>query len=324
MKPNSLILKYFSLLVIVLLFGQGCVEHIFFITISPSGRYTIRYDGKGDQEDLTNSDFPVPKSTDWDITSNFVEVDNTFIFSSQKEFDKNEKIPDSFFTGDTISNSALLKHPMSIVSHNYFFFTTYKFNCFFENRDVTSRYPKLSDFIQNPDDPPDGWIKDVFSSLLFLTLDASNPGFNKVPIVKNELGSWLKSSILTIEDSTLFSNLDFYRSEGLDILKSGISPNKTDVDSIFNGFETEADITLDLMDDQFNYQVILPGILREFNADSLAGDTLYWNFSLSEFLDVDKVLTANSYIIHKDRLIISLIIVFFLLFIFLKIQFKKA
>ena len=74
---------------------------------------------------------------------------------------------------------------MSIVSHNYFFFTSYKFNCSFENRDVTSRYPKLSEFIQNPDDPPYGWIKDLFSSLLFMTLDASNPGFNKYPIMKS-------------------------------------------------------------------------------------------------------------------------------------------
>lgn len=324
MKPNSLIFNYFSLLVIVLLFGQGCVEHIFFISITPSGGYTIRYDGKGDLEDLTNSDFPVPKSTDWEITSNFEEMDNTFIFSSQKKFDKNEELPDSFFTGDTIPNSALLKHPTCIVSHNYFFITFYKFNCSFENRDVTSRYPKLSEFIHNPDDSPDGWIKDVFSSILLMTLDASKPGFNKYPILKSELNSWMNSTILTIEDSTLFSNLEFYRSEGLDLLKSGISPNKINVDSIFNGFETEANITLDLMDDQFKYHVILPGILSEFNADSLAGDTLYWNFSLSEFLDIDKELTANSYIIHKDRIIISLIIVIILLILFLKNHFKKT
>ncbi len=309
MNPYTVIKKQLLVFISIILLGQGCVEHLFFISVSSNGDYTFQYNGKGDLEDLTNSDFSVPRSNGWNIISNFVEHENSYIFSSQKKFEKNERFPDSFFDSDTIPYYSLLKHPTDIGMDNYFIFTRFHFNCIFKNREVTSRYPKLGEFILNPDNPPEGWIKESFSSLLNMTLDAVNPGFNKYPILKNELTSWLNGNIMILSDSILFVNMDYYRKEGLKILKDGTPSTEGKIDSIFYKFESEAKITLDLMDDQFKYQVSIPGKLNSFNADSLSGDTLFWEFNLQNFMDTDVVMTANSYIFYRGRLLFCLIFV---------------
>ncbi len=318
MNPKRFYIKNILFLFILILFSQNCVEHIFQINVSPMGNFLIQYQGTGDIEDLTNSDFPVPKYHDWEIISNFVEMDESYVFSSRKEFQTNEPIPNNYFQGDSIPKEALLKHPMGITKNNYYFFNTYNFKCEFLTRDVITKYPKLADFIKNKDNPPVGWMQEMFASLFIQTLDASNIGFNRYPIIKKNIDTWINNTILSLEDSTLFSNLNTYKKEGLDILKSNIINNKNNIDSIFNFFEMEATTTLNLNDDVFSFKVILPGKLNNSNADSISINTLFWKLSVSDFLDADKLIFANSYIIYQKRLMISFTILVIMIIFFLK------
>ena len=211
---------------------------------------------------------------------------------------------------------------MEIKHNNYYFFNTYHFECKFLTRDVSTRYPKLSEFINNQDNPPEGWMKEVFASLFVQTLNASNVGFNRYPIIKNNIESWINNTIFSLEDSILLSNINSYKKEGLEILKSTLITDDNNIDSIFNVFEMEANTTLNLNDDVFKFRVFLPGKLKSSNADSISVDTLFWKFSVSDFLDSDKIIFANSYILYQKRLIVFLLLFSIFLTYLLKNRFK--
>ena len=108
MNPKRLYTKNILFLFILIIFSQNCVEHIFQINVSPMGNFLIQYQGTGDMEDLTNSDFPVPNNHDWEIISNFEEMDESYVFSSRKEFQTNEPIPSNYLQGDSIPKEPLL------------------------------------------------------------------------------------------------------------------------------------------------------------------------------------------------------------------------
>ena len=89
-----------------------------------------------------------------------------------------------------------------------------------------------------------------------------------------------------------------------------ISPNLySDMDSIFKLLEDELRITLDLDGDDFDFDIILPGELKETNADMINGDTLSWNFDITNFIDKDYTMIAKSSIEHPNRKIIIFIII---------------
>ena len=322
MNSKRFYTKNILFLLILILFSQNCVEHIFQINVSPMGSFIIQYNGTGDMEDLINSDFPVPNYHDWEIISNFEEMDESYVFSSRKEFQSNESIPNNYFQGDSIPKEALLKHPMEIKNNNYYFLNTYNFKCKFLTRDVSTKYPKLADFINNKDNPPTGWIQEMFASLFIQTLDASDIGFNRYPIMKKNIETWINNTILSLEDSILFSNFDTLKKEGLEILKSNII--NSNIDSIFNFFEMEANTTLNLNDDVFSFKVILPGKLNSSNADSVSINTLFWQLSVSDFLDTDKLIFANSYVVHQKRLMIPIIILVAMIVYLLKTIIKPS
>jgi hypothetical protein len=53
----------------------------------------------------------------------------------------------------------------------------------------------------------------------------------------------------------------------------------------------------------------MPGDVTRHNANTISGDTLIWNFNLSDFTEKDYTITASSRVIYKNRIIICLIIV---------------
>ena len=59
-------------------------------------------------------------------------------------------------------------------------------------------------------------MQEMFASLFIQTLDASNIGFNRYPIIKKNIDTWINNTILSLEDSTLFSNLNTYKKTHFD------------------------------------------------------------------------------------------------------------
>ena len=96
-----------------------------------------------------------------------------------------------------------------------------------------------------------------------------------------------------------------------------------EMDSIYKSLEDELKITLDLDGDNFDFQLILPGVLTSTNADSLAGDTLFWSFDLTNFMNEDYVMSAESSIKYPKRKKAGIIFIIILGLVFIGSQLKK-
>ena len=105
-------------------------------------------------------------------------------------------------------------------------------------------------------------------------------------------------------DSTLLLQFEEIKDEGLDILMQPISPEYYNyVDSLFTLLEDEAKITIDLMDDTFNIQAILPGEIISTNADTAFGDTPIWEITWADYYTNDVEFTATSKVVYPHRLL---------------------
>ncbi len=311
------------LLVLILVFS--CVEHKFSFTVSPDGSYKVEYKGHGDKNDLTDFDFPLPTSGKWTINSTLENTEaESYDYTAHRLFKRNEYFPTTFYNGDSIYFESLLKHPIKVKHYNWFFRESFSFDVEIGGRNVSSKYPKVEQFILDTENPPMGWLKEALVYLLTETLNQAEMEWNTRPIIAAELLNWKNNELEILSDSTLLEEIDYYKNIGLDIIMQPASPNLyNEMDSIFKSLEDELTITLDLMDDSFSFQLILPGILEYTNSDSSASDTLFWSFELQDYMNENFVMRANSSINYPDRQKAGLFIGFTTILIFLGLRRRK-
>ena len=311
------------LLVLILVFS--CVEHKFSFTVSPDGSYKVEYKGHGDKNDLTDFDFPLPTSGKWTINSTLENTEaESYDYTAHRLFKRNEYFPTTFYNGDSIYFESLLKHPIKVKHYNWFFRESFSFDVEIGGRNVSSKYPKVEQFILDTENPPMGWLKEALVYLLTETLNQAEMEWNTRPIIAAELLNWKNNELEILSDSTLLEEIDYYKNIGLDIIMQPASPDLyNEMDSIFKSLEDELTITLDLIDDSFSFQLILPGILEYTNADSSASDTLFWSFELQDYMNENFVMRANSSINYPGRQKAGLFIGFTTILIFLGLRRRK-
>ena len=116
-------------ILLILLLVSACVEHKFSFHISPDGSYKVHYSAHGDKMDLQDHDFPMPFGVKWDIHSTMEQIEaESYDYTAHRLFKRNEKIPETFFMGDSIYSGSLLKHPTGVKHSNWFFWETFVFN----------------------------------------------------------------------------------------------------------------------------------------------------------------------------------------------------
>jgi hypothetical protein len=311
------------LLVLILVFS--CVEHKFSFTVSPDGSYKVEYKGHGDKNDLTDFDFPLPTSGKWTINSTLENTEaESYDYTAHRLFKRNEYFPTTFYNGDSIYFESLLKHPIKVKHYNWFFRESFSFDVEIGGRNVSSKYPKVEQFILDTENPPMGWLKEALVYLLTETLNQAEMEWNTRPIIAAELLNWKNNELEILSDSTLLEEIDYYKNIGLDIIMQPASPDLyNEMDSIFKSLEDELTITLDLIDDSFSFQLILPGILEYTNSDSSASDTLFWSFELQDYMNENFVMRANSSINYPGRQKAGLFIGFTTILIFLGLRRRK-
>ena len=301
------------------------MEHKFFFHISPDGSYKVHYSAHGDKIDLNNNDFSMPSGVKWSIHSTIDQIEaESYDYSAHRLFKRNETFPATFYNDDSIYSESLLKHPTEIKHSNWFFWEKYKFEVRFKGRKVESKYPIVRQFMEDMENPPDGWIREVLIYLLTETLKQTDLEWNTRPIITAELNNWIEDELKSVGDSTLFEELNYYKNLGLDVIMQPAPPILyNEMDSIFKTLEDELEITLDLFDDTFEYQLILPGELVFNNADSLAGDTLFWSLNLDKYLSGDYILTAESNINYPVRKKWGIVLFIILVILFIGIKKRK-
>ena len=295
-------MKTYKILFILLL-SCSCVEHKFFFQVSPNGSFQVHYSAHGDKMDLQDHDFPLPSGVKWTIHSTMEQIEaESYDYTAHRLFKRNEKIPETFFMGDSIYSGSLLKHPTGVKHSNWFFWETFVFNGKFNGRLMESKYPLIAQLKASPDDPPEHWLQEGLAYLLSETLDQTPLEWNTRPIIEAELNKWIQNDLQNVNDWILFEELDYYKNLGLDVIMQPAPPDLyVEMDSIFKTLEDELQITMDLDGDNFNYKLILPGLLQSNNADSLAGDTLFWTFELRDYMNEDYVMSAESIIEYPRR-----------------------
>lgn len=311
------------LLVLILVFS--CVEHKFSFIVSPDGSYKVEYKGHGDKNDLTDFDFPLPTSGKWTINSTLENTEaESYDYTAHRLFKRNEYFPTTFYNGDSIYFESLLKHPIKVKHYNWFFRESFSFDVEIGGRNVSSKYPKVEQFILDTENPPMGWLKEALVYLLTETLNQAEMEWNTRPIIAAELLNWKNNELEILSDSTLLEEIDYYKNIGLDIIMQPASPDLyNEMDSIFKSLEDELTITLDLIDDSFSFQLILPGILEYTNSDSSASDTLFWSFELQDYMNENFVMRANSSINYPGRQKAGLFIGFTTILIFWGLRRRK-
>ena len=312
-------------LLFILLFVFGCVEHYFLFKVSPNGSYEVHYSAHGNKIDLENQDFPMPTSDNWLIHSTLNEIEaESYDYGAKRFFKRNEPFPITFFNGDSIYFESLLKHPIKIKHSNWFFGENFSFIGKFKGRSVKNKYPLINKIIEVKETQPEKWLHEALSFLLHETLNRTNIEWNTKPIIKKELNNWINNDLNTINDSTLFEELEYYKNLGLDIIMQPAPPNLySKMDSIFKLLEDELRITLDLDGDEFDFQIILPGKLEQTNANEINGDTLSWSFDLQNFMNEDYEMNAKSSINHPGRKKFGIIILIIFCIIIIIKQIKK-
>ena len=288
---------------LLFLFIFSCVEHKYHIVVSPDGGYSFEYKGHGDRQDLMDVDVPLPEGLGWLVHSTLDADTESYDYTALKFLNVNESLPSSFYTGDSVYFPSLLSHPMQVQYSNWFVKETYTLKAQFESRKVSEKYPMVKSMIVDPENPQIGWASQVFNYLFTETLSRTPLEFNQQGMVAIELKRWLNEEIAILPDSVLIDDFDELRETGLDIIMRPLPPIHYDaMDSLFKQLEDEVRITLDLMDDEFEFSIVLPGKLVNTNADSTSGDTLFWMYSLEDFLSEDFILSARSEQYHPNRI----------------------
>ena len=296
-------MRNLKIILLILLCINACVEHKYFIVVSPEGGYSYEYKGHGDRQDLTDADVPLPSGLGWLVHSTLSEDVESYDYTALKILNANESLASSFYMGDSLYLPSLLSHPIQVQYLNWFVKETYTLDAKFESRHVSEKYPKVASMIQDAENPEMGWAAEVFNYLFTETLGRTPLEFNQQGMVAVELNRWLNEDIASLPDSVIIDSFDELKETGLDIIMQPVAPIHYDaMDSLFKQLEDEVRITLDLMDDEFEFSIILPGKLVRTNADTTRGDTLFWIYSVRDFLNEDYVLLATSEQAHPSRI----------------------
>jgi hypothetical protein len=252
---------------------------------------------------LTDADVPLPSGLGWLMHSTLSEDVESYDYTALKIYNANESLPSSFYMGDSLYLPSLLSHPIHIKYSNWFVKEIYTLDAKFMSREVGEKYPKVASMFQDAENPESGWAAQVYTYLFTETLGRTPLEFNQQGMVAVELNRWLNEDIAMLPDSVLIDDFDKLKETGLDIMMQPVAPHYYDaMDSLFKQLEDEVRITLDLMDDEFEFSIILPGTLVSSNADTTKGDTLFWTYSVRDFLHEDYVLSAKSEQAHPSRI----------------------
>jgi len=318
-KINFVILTFAGILF------TSCVETLIFVSVHPDGHYTMNFISKGDSTDVFNNDFPHPAGLDWNthVTKEKRDDDDIWIMSTKGI------ITNSYIFTSRNDSLTVLQHPIQIIKKDGYFATHYILQNLFKGRQVYRKYPAFGKSLQESDSDSTRWLDEAFYYICSHGLkDLQN---DPSTTIDNELAerveNHIHNTLARVSQKALFDELDNKQSFIEQMLKpfsrdlpigySTLLSNATDV------YEEELELTSDLQDDQFEYRVLLPGVITSTNADTISGDTLKWSFGLQDYINDDYVIEAASVVYSPQRIQAAVLITAGLFLIILFLAYKR-
>ena len=317
-------------IIIILLIGlvfPSCVEHLVTVRVLPDGRYTMKFVTKGDSTDVFNDDFPHPFGSTWTthIETEIKDEETTWIMETSGLVSG----PVAFAASE--DSPVQLAHPIDVKRTAGWIGTRYSVIQFFKGREVFRKYPKFGDSLRNSEDDSTEWAGEA---LYYIGTTAINDlQENSRTRLENILAERLENYIRGYVDRKNFIELYSIGDSASLFVNDVLQPFLEQLPENYpvayqdavDRYSKEMNITGELKDDQFKFQIFLPGVIISTNADSVAGDTLLWTFGLKDFLNDDYILEAQSIVYSKKRIqfIIIAVTVLVLIIAVILIKFKR-
>ncbi len=314
---------------ILLLFGYfftSCVETLITVKVFPDGRYSMSFLTKGDSTDVFNHDFPHPSGSAWTtkIEKEHVENDDVWVM-------KTSGIAEGalLFTSRDDSLTSL-QHPIQIQRTEGYFTTRYTLRNVFKGRNVYLKYPAFGKSLQESNNDSTRWLDEAFYYMCSAGINdlQRDPETTIDPHLSERVINHIHNTLARVNHKKLFEELEdkqYFMDQmlrpfqnDLPIGYSTLLSNATDI------YEEELRLTSELQDDQFQYQVFMPGVITSTNADTISEDTLKWSFGINEYINDDYVIEAASIVYSSQRIQIAILFTAGLLLIMLFLFYKRG
>ena len=232
---------------------------------------------------------------------------------------------------------SIIKQPINATKSNLIFLNNYDLRIVFKSLLIPNKIKSIitSDEQINENDLIE--LMDQIIKMMYLeTIQNVNIGFNHEQSYLASIDDWSKDvdfdpkKIIIFDESDLslievsMKNLSYIIDAAEINLLSKIDESYIeDVKKSWLNKKMKLYSSLVLLFNNFTIQTIMPGEIIFHNAETVKGDTLIWNFNLSEFSDENYEIIASSRIVHSNRLIAFIFMVLLLAVIIIKKRFKK-
>ncbi len=232
---------------------------------------------------------------------------------------------------------SIIKQPINVTKSNLFFLNNYNVKIVFKSLLIPNKIKSIiaSNEQINENDLID--LMDQIIKMMYLeTLQNVNIGFNHEQSYLASIDDWSKDvdfdpkKIIIFDESDLslievsMKNLSYIIDAAEINLLSKIDESYIeDIRKSWLHNKINLYSSLILLFNDFTIQTIMPGEIISHNAETINGDTLIWNFNLSEFYDKEYEIIASSRIVYSNRLIASIFMILLLVMIIIRKRLKK-
>lgn len=297
----------------------ACVENLIHISVLPDGKYSIKYNSIGDKLDLDNKDFIHPKNTEfvkWATTMTF--LDEKDVFSKNLNWEKETISTEPINKKMIFSDSQSLIYSIDVDKKGYFFWDRYSFKSTVHSLDIDTKYPSIVEYLDTEADSL-SWIVPAKKYIIKKSLKEYDKQAELNIIFIERVNNQVDSYFSYAEERELIDKFDKNSSI---ILKDALKPISTtlpknffqDMKIFVDKYEADFLKNIELMNDYFQFNINLPGIVRSNNAQSNSDGLLVWSFDFDIIAKDQFKMYANSIRINKLRiqLLLVMIIVGFL------------
>jgi len=301
-------------LLIVCMLMTACVENLIHISVLPDGKYSIKYNSVGDKIDLENKDFVHPKNSElvkWATTMTF--LDEKDVISKNLNWEKETISTEPINKKMSFTDSQSLIYSIGVDKKGYFFWDRYSFKSTVNSLAIDKKYPSIVEYLDIEADSL-SWIVPAKKYIIKKSLTEYDKQADLNIIFIERVNNQIDSYFSYAEERELIDKFDKNSSI---ILKDALKPISTtlprnffqDMKIFVDKYEADFLKNTELMNDYFQFNINLPGVIRSNNAQSNSDGLLVWSFDFDNIAKDQFKMYANSIRINKLRIQLLLVMV---------------
>ena len=301
-------------LLIVCMLMTACVENLIHISVLPDGKYSIKYNSVGDKIDLENKDFVHPKNSElvkW--ATNMTFLDEKDVMSKNLNWEKETISTEPINKKMSFTDSQSLIYSIGVDKKGYFFWDRYSFKSTVNSLAIDKKYPSIVEYLDIEADSL-SWIVPAKKYIIKKSLTEYDKQADLNIIFVERVNNQIDSYFSYAEERELTDKFDKNSSI---ILKDALKPISTtlprnffqDMKIFVDKYEADFLKSTELMNDYFQFNINLPGVIRSNNAQSNSDGLLVWSFDFDNIAKDQFKMYANSIRINKLRIQLLLVMV---------------